>query len=639
MTSTPLSSSASASASASSAPVSASSAAAGDGVSEGVDSIKVFDEYGREGLVTRQQWLDDVLLGKLESHSDDPDALYDVLAGALKDGFSSELIPYAEQLSAIDPLPWRGATLLARIYLEKKRLDDAEQVLEEYIEQHGEEGRVLTQLARVYSLRGEEERAGEILWHALELDPNQDDGLIWFAAINRERGGAAAELEAFREVAELPGSWRARLWLARHALGNNDLPEAKARYREALEEAGEPTPSDLLVQMSGDLGNAGHLEELVHLAESYYDPAAHGIEAGNNFLKANIELGRLSAAGSLLEELYAAGRPDWKTTLAFWETELAKVEAKAETARREVKREEAEPAITALSIEGPIWMRHGAPFSALLRPKGASAPRFTVFGSTVVGNGDGEGSLQLSDAAGRLSRSLPLLLAEVIQIASEAVGVAVIPWAQGEGFALFFRPFEDAALCLMSGSGEDAPDYVIGVTVEVGSPRWQLLTRLIRREDGERLAEIKVELDGENPGAAVYQVCADLSRLMAAHAGVSMAAAPSWYQLPVGNFVADYLVRLEQLLTVSCQTLNFLEGGGLHGEREILEGVLRLCVDQPKNSVVRMLYTQTLRVMNRVRPELVGPYREKTARLWRDYPMNNELEPLVFDALEEVFGE
>src|SRR2546422_10217541 len=63
----------------------------------------------------------------------------------------------------------------------------------------------------------------------------------------------------------LPGSWRAQLWLARSALQSRQLDQALALYRESLSRAGKPAPANLLQQMSGDLGNAGHLPELLQL--------------------------------------------------------------------------------------------------------------------------------------------------------------------------------------------------------------------------------------------------------------------------------------------------------------------------------------------------------------------------------------
>src|SRR6185369_8004214 len=118
-------------------------------------------------------------------------------------------------------------------------------------------------------------------------------------------------LEALRRLAELPGSWRAQLWLAREALKSRQLDEALTLYRETLSSAAKPVPGDLLQQMSGDLGNAGHLPELLQLTESHFDCGKHGLQVGNNLIKAHLDLGQLEAARRILDQLYGLKRADW----------------------------------------------------------------------------------------------------------------------------------------------------------------------------------------------------------------------------------------------------------------------------------------------------------------------------------------
>jgi tetratricopeptide (TPR) repeat protein len=596
--------------------------------------IKVFDEYGREMFMTKQQWRDNVLLGNLEEHRDNPDELYGMLIGALGDGFAADVVCYAEHLRLIDPIPSRGAAILGIVYMEVNRLDDAQRVFDEYIAQHGEEGVVLTNLAKVYSRRGDDLRAESILWHALELDPNQDNGLGWYVAIQREREGEAAELDALRQVAALPHSWRARLWLAQNALQHNNLTYAETLYQEALTLAEHPLPQDLLIQMSGDLGNSGHLAEIIRHAGPYFDPAYHGLQVGNNLIKANLELGRSEEARSVLQQLYDQKRPDWKPTLHYWDTELAK----ADTAKRAVT-PATELSVSLLSIVGPLWMRDGSPFTTLLPAKRSDSKRIAIFGSTALREKASEKpELQLSDSIGRLSRSVPLILAELIQLTSDAVGLALIPWAQGQGFALFGHPYDDADLCEISSKGEDVPDYIISVIIDATLPAWKINLRLVRRVDGERLAETSVETNADNPGSVIERLPEALIRLLTMDAGVSMILPPNWYQLPIGHHGSDYLLRIEQLLCITCKNLDFLEGGGLYGEREILDGILQLCVNQPQNPPIRMLFAQMMRQMKKVRPEILSEYKDKTAHLQRDYPIKKEIDLLVEEAINEVFA-
>jgi predicted Zn-dependent protease len=188
--------------------------------------IRLFDEFGRELFITKEQWLTSVLPGTLKSNWNNPDQLYGIIVGSLNDGFFHEVLDAAEHLYLIDPVPARGACVYGIVLMKNNCLDQAERVLRSHSEKHGEDGSVLTNLAKVYSARDETQKAEDTLWRALEVDPNQDNGLVWYAAIHRERSGEEAELEALRHVAALPGSWRAQLWLARAALASHDLGKA-----------------------------------------------------------------------------------------------------------------------------------------------------------------------------------------------------------------------------------------------------------------------------------------------------------------------------------------------------------------------------------------------------------------------------
>jgi tetratricopeptide (TPR) repeat protein len=596
--------------------------------------IKVQDEYGRERFVSRQQWRDSVLMEDLEQHRDHPDALYNVLAQALQAGFAADIVGYAEHLYQTDPITVRGATLLANAYLSLGRLDDAQQVLEAHTAEHGKDAAVLTTLAKVFTLRQDESRAVALLSQALELDPNQEHAFAWYAALLRQRHDEDSEADAYHKIAELQKGWRARVMMARDALQQKDFSTAESLYQEALALAGELVPSDLLMQMSGDLGNNGYLTDILRLVAPHYRAEYHGLQVANNLIMAHVELGHLDQARELMKQLYDQRRPDWKENLDFWETEIAR----ADTATKAAQEQGKPVALAMVSIEGPLWMREGAPFASLLSPKRERAPRIAVFGSTaLVGRGDDQPSLEVGDAAGRLSRAVPLMLTELIHLTTDAIGVALIPWAQGRGFALFGSEYADKAICEMAGVGEDAPEYVLGVTLDAREPVWRVDLRLLRGVLATRVAETSFELKIEDQGALIKNLSTVVDDMLATQAGVALAQPPEWYQLPTGPSGAGYLLCLEQQLTLVCRAQQFLEGGELFGEREMLENSFQLCAKQPRNPTVRMLLAQTLRLMQKVRPEILPEYEEKAAHLQRDYPIIHEVGVLVEKALGEAF--
>ncbi|MGB7768716.1 MAG: tetratricopeptide repeat protein, partial [Verrucomicrobiia bacterium] len=326
--------------------------------------IQVFDAYGREMFITKEVWRTNVLPGSLKSNWSNPDQLYGIIFGALKDGFRSDVIAAAEQLYKIDSQPERGTCVWGIVLKEEGRLDEAEKVFRDFIAKHGENGSVLTNLAKVYSKRNDEKKSEQILWHALEVDPNQDNGLGWYWIIQKERNGEDAGLEALRRIAALPGSWRAQLWLARTALQSKNLEQALVYYHEALSRITKPAPADLLMQISGDLGNAAHLPELLMLTEPHFMAEVHGLPVGNNLIKAHLDLGQLDAARKIVDQLYALKRLDWQKTLSFWDTEIAKARVASTNLNPQKQLKTA-----MLTGDGPVWLKPNSPAAELFPVK------------------------------------------------------------------------------------------------------------------------------------------------------------------------------------------------------------------------------------------------------------------------------
>lgn len=609
-------------------------ATASDSQPNGPQMIKVFDQFGREMLITREEWKEKVLFANLDKVRDDPDGLYGLLVMALQDGFGADIVPYAEHLGKTDPVPSRGAAILGIVYMAVDRLDDAERALSDCLSKHGDDGVVLTNLAKVHASRGDHDQAETILWRGLTVDPNQDNGLSWLGAMHHERGGDAAMHDAFRRVAALPESWRAQLWLAQNALQADDWSSAETLYAEALSRAGQPTPSDLLMQMSGDLGNAGRVADIIELVAPSFDPQFHGLEVGNNLIKANLELGQLDDARQILDQLYAQNRPDWKEVLGHWDGELAQANVDQKAGGPP-----GPTSISLMAIEGPLWTRAGSPFAELMAAKPDQAPRIAIIGSSALQDDAPELPVtQLADGPGRLSRAAPLALAERIHLTTNATGVALIAWAQGQGFALLGHQGETQELCQLASNDSQPPDFVAGVTVDTRQARPRILLRLAKVADGTCVAEEEVELDPETPGDAVNRLAERLVELLTDQAGIRAAAAPSWYQLPDGPDGSDYLLRLEQLLAVTCMTMDFLQGGGLHGEREILDGSLQLCLRNPRNPLTRMAFAQTLRLLRQGQPEVVSEFARKVALLQSEHPLTEEAGEVIAASIAGTLG-
>lgn len=155
----------------------------------GEEIIVAYDANGRQMHITRSDWRDKVFLPGLEQKWDDAAGLYDALLGGLNDGFAADLIPAAARLVEIDDDPERSHTIQGIVLMKNNQLDEAESTLKTGMAKVGATGILLTNLAKVFAERGDDARADELLWQAIEADPNQDNGLVWWATLKQEREG------------------------------------------------------------------------------------------------------------------------------------------------------------------------------------------------------------------------------------------------------------------------------------------------------------------------------------------------------------------------------------------------------------------------------------------------------------------
>lgn len=609
--------------------------ASGGDPAQDPNMIRVYDSYGREMFITKQQWRDNVLEGHLQKVWNQPEELYAAIGQALRDGFKEEMIAPARQFAKISPDPERGAVLLGVVYLENKRIDDAEKVFDEYLKSHGPSGYVLTNLAKVYSQRGESAKSLETLWRGLETDPNQENGYGWYIALAKEKGGTPAELDATKRVAALPGSWRARLWLARDSLGRGDLDAAKQSYAAAFAAIKGTAPTDFLQQMSGDLGNNGHLIEIINLVEPHFEIEKHGLEVGNNLIKAHLDLGQFEAVQKLLDLHYAQKRPDWRETLSYWDTALAKarVEAVNDTAKEK-------PEITILRIEGPVWLPTNSPASELFPTFSDRATKVAFLGGSATLPKPGESpTRQLSDTPGRLSRSIPLYLSEQVFFRTNSQVSTLQFWLLGDAPAFVFSGarWTDADAANYARRDPQPADYVVVTHLDTTQEPWLASLRLVRTIDAKVLGEVSRPLLVADPEPALRELANNTVSLLQSEAGIEGHRMPALAQDPTGSQFGSFLLRLEQLLSVRAATREGTPTTFLSGVREIIGGDITLCVEEPSNTVARLVLAQTLLALKKTHPQIVEEFRDQVNRLQREKPLSGVGQSVVETLMRSVY--
>lgn len=253
------------------------------------EMIALYDKDGNQFQITKTEYLKNVLPEKFESVKNNPDELYNLIILTLQDEFFEECLKPARQLFQMEPNNERSTTILGIALLKNKHLDESQKLFENYLKQHADSDVILTNLAKVFAEKGEEEKSIQILWKALTINPNQDNAVDWWGAIHNERKGENGFYEAMEQLAQLPGSWRPHLWLARRLLEQKKIDSATAIYRKVLESA--PEGENAFMMISGDLGNNGYLLQMLDLVLPFYEPRKHGPMAGLNLIQACVQIG------------------------------------------------------------------------------------------------------------------------------------------------------------------------------------------------------------------------------------------------------------------------------------------------------------------------------------------------------------
>jgi tetratricopeptide (TPR) repeat protein len=580
------------------------------------EQIQVYDAYGRAYSMSKETWRTNVLPGTLRDSWNDAERLYAVVAQTLEDGFPRDVLDAARRVYSLKPSAG-NACLYGIALLKNGQLEQAEHLLRTHTNQYGENGYVLTNLAKVLDEKGEDQKVDNILGRALELDPNQSNGLSCYALRVRERDGAAAEHAALVYIAQTPGSWLPQVLLALDELRSGNADRATEYYKEALHNAGNPAPTELLMSASEELGKQGRLQELLDLIGPRFVPAVHGLRVGNNLMQAHAELGQFDATRKILNALYALRRPDWREALADWDRRISKALTEGRTFA------EADVKTIVLRLDGPIWLSSASLARSLFPETSNQAPQIAFVGSTAERSNSQAFKVQHADAPGRMSRSLPLFEAEQVHMATGASVLTLVPWvtAPSPAFVLGGKSWSDEWAANAIKAANPQVSFIVTLHLVAKGEEWRAMLRVIRVADAICVGTHDAPILHDRPERDVLDLTQKTLEILSSAAKLSRRDLPGAYVVPRGDDFASYLLRLEQLLAVRCASMDNVGKTFLHSPREILDGNIALCLQHRTNPLTRILLAETAAKMDRCLPQVVSEYRERIELLQRDSPL------------------
>ncbi len=625
--------------------------------------VRVYDEFGREVLIPVSQWRRELLPQALQQANNNPDALSAVLLDALQAGATDDLLPSAAQLQTIDPSPERGAAVHGLVLLANGKLAEAEDVFVTYLGQVGPSAPILTHLARAQAGLGRMDEADATLWRALEANPNDDGAVGLYAARGREREGDFGWQAALERAATLPNAWLPLMFLGRSALDARNRSLAVALYKQAIERAGQPSPALLLQGVSGDLGQFGLVEDLLRLVRPNFNAELHGLAVGSNLLRATLDSGQSPEALALVRDLAKLNRPDFAEPLRAWEVEIRRRDLMAQATQNP-------PAPQLLRIDGPVWLPPSTPGRELYGTAGARRGAVLFLGSSVtLPEQVPQEAAGLPDTAGRLSRALPLFLAENAFTLLTLDTLTLVPWAEIAGFAMLSQPWPDeaaAAYARDAGAGASVTTH-IQATPEGGTLTLRLIPAAAATAQPEEQAtpdgapaEVEASLadrpaipamDNDALASEPTQGDAATSPVTAEVTSISIpftwpelhvAAQSVWPQLaihlvtqfgdtpepprqgrytpPRNTDLNTYLRLLEQLLAINCAAGSRNGALLISGERDTLRALIDLAVRYPNSLPIRLMLGETLLRLRGLHPQVLGEFVQPLRMLDERHP-------------------
>ena len=568
------------------------------------DKIKAYDKFGREIYISREQWVNGILKGNLEKHWEEPQELYNIILMAVNDGFHEHVVDAGKQLYKIDTDKERGACMCAIVLMKNKLLTDAESILSNALEFIPNSGVLMTNLAKVYKDQGLHEKSEQVLLRGLTFDPNQDNGLGWYLAIARERGGKEAYHNALLSIAEYEGSWRPQLWLARECLEAGNKEKALKYYAQCFTNTSTPE-SDLLMQISGDLGNNGHIADIIALVLPIYDIEYHGYKVGNNLIKAYVELERYKEAKALVESLFALNRPDWKKGLSYWDNEID----------QKIKHygpveDSAKPVIKNNLVSPPCWLYGNKHIDDLAAKKPENAYRVITISASCTRPSDGNAmKVTRTDMEGSICRGFPLAICDSLNLNSTCTASMIVPSIENGG--MLFMTHEHSVEDATNIANQVPCDLIILPHLIAEGEYWVMRLKLFKPGGVEPVGILSTTFPTNNPSVKLSDLALKLSQYIQFHNDVEAQASSTQLEHLVVDRYAHYIDANSSCLSLLLAANDEHGGDTLYGERNIFDKLLDLAVDERGSHVFKLMFVWALVKNKAYGSEIYKEYEER----------------------------
>ncbi|MGD8191649.1 tetratricopeptide repeat protein [Brevibacillus ginsengisoli] len=265
------------------------------------DLIEFTNEHGQRIELTRELFLEKVALPTMERFWDDKDMLRQFAMDLVSKEFFTEAAQAADRLLELYGPIEPALIFRAVVHMHQQEFEQAKSLLIYVIQNYPNAGSAYTNMSKILVLEGNEEKAFEFLEAGLVKDPNQDNGLDWYVSNFVEHGKIKELMERLEFFGREEGAWRPQLIMGRLSMQEGNLLLAMEKYQEAITKSGDSEIT--IMNVTGELGQAGYVYQLIQFAEKYWKPNFEYPYVGFNYANALISSDQKQQAVEVLKEM------------------------------------------------------------------------------------------------------------------------------------------------------------------------------------------------------------------------------------------------------------------------------------------------------------------------------------------------
>ncbi|MBL8748449.1 MAG: tetratricopeptide repeat protein [Planctomycetes bacterium] len=584
--------------------------------------VEATDAFGRRVRLSREEYVKNVLPELLKAHGNDADRLTAVIMQGVRDGLAPAMIPAANRLSVIDKDPERSLSVLGVVLRDAGELDAAEATMRELQQKRPQSPNARVGLAMLAHQRGDATKAESLLWEALQLDPNHPDAVHGFLQVRHGVVGDAGYRAELEKAAALPGAWRAHLWLARHHLQEGREADAVAIYRDVLGRAG--VESDALVMAGTDLVRAQRHELVKELIVPRFEAGRHHPHVGLALLHHYVQTQDHVAGEALLHRMHLhyghmVGADLQPFTAEFDRMRLQKLPPPAPLPpNAQIQLYRLDRPVWCAGLEDPLW---------LLPRKAPDCKQVFVMSLAL----DGKPVLPpgREDELGRLTRSIPLFLAEQVWLSTPHRGTAGLPLAGAGGWVVMGRPWSEEQVAQQLDPAERQRTILVTGVLRVDGEKRRVDLWAYDCATSQRVGHAAAEGSPQDVGRMLLQL---MGELWPAFGG------PAGHKPPVGDeaFWGRYAEASAQHAALVVTQAGGMPRDRLYGERYVAQWVQQTALSETRWQPGFWLYASALGVLHQLGSPVPKEHARVLAEIFRQSPKDSAFVRLAARPLRAV---